>query len=368
MPSEARARRSAAGDALAALLFPGGRPSWEHPELTSLGTLPPRATLPPFPTPELAATLDRTRSRWLRSLDGAWEFRLVDRPDLAPPVVAQARGWRTRRRAEPLDDARRRVSALHERRHALRHAAPLRARAQPDGALPPRVHRPARLGSTPTRAAFRRRRRGAPRARQRTTRRHGQGRADTGRVRCDRPRRPDSAHRGARRGGALVRCELRRGSGPVVARRHLPRGSPLHDRDDPHRGRVRPGGARRRLPERDARNRRERERPGRRSCIARGAPARSERADGLGHSPSTGAPRDTRSACRSARLAVGRRRTPRCTRWSSASGAPATQRASPAASAFAASRRAMHACSSTGRRCGSAASTATTTTTCGAGR
>jgi beta-galactosidase len=95
MPSEAHARRSAAGDALAALLFPGGRPSWEHPELTSLGTLPPRATLPPFPTPELAATLDRTRSRWLRSLDGAWEFRLVDRPDLAPPVVAQARGWRT---------------------------------------------------------------------------------------------------------------------------------------------------------------------------------------------------------------------------------------------------------------------------------
>ena len=57
--------------------------------------MPPRATLPPFPTPELAATLDRTRSRWLRSLDGRWEFRLVDRPDLAPAAAARAGGWRT---------------------------------------------------------------------------------------------------------------------------------------------------------------------------------------------------------------------------------------------------------------------------------
>ena len=95
MPSEGVARRRAAGEALAALLFPGGSPSWEHPELTSLGTLPPRATLPPFPTPELAATLDRRRSRWLRSLDGTWEFRLVDRPELAPAAATRARGWRT---------------------------------------------------------------------------------------------------------------------------------------------------------------------------------------------------------------------------------------------------------------------------------
>ena len=90
-----RVRRAAAGEALGALLFPGGSPSWERPELTALGTLPPRATLPPFPTPELAATLDRRRSRWLRSLDGAWEFRLVDRPDLAPAAAARAPGWRT---------------------------------------------------------------------------------------------------------------------------------------------------------------------------------------------------------------------------------------------------------------------------------
>ena len=89
MRSEAHARRSASVDALAALLFPGGSPSWERPELTSLGTLPPARRCLRSP-PELAATLDRTRSRWLRSLDGKWEFRLVDRPDLAPAAAPRA--------------------------------------------------------------------------------------------------------------------------------------------------------------------------------------------------------------------------------------------------------------------------------------
>jgi len=52
--------------ALEALLFPGGRPSWESPELTSLQRLPPRATL------------ERTEQR---SLDGRWAFRLSPRPE-----------------------------------------------------------------------------------------------------------------------------------------------------------------------------------------------------------------------------------------------------------------------------------------------
>ena len=95
MPSDGNVRRRADRDALRALLFPGGSPSWERPELTSLGTLPPTATLPPFPTPELAATLDRTRSRWLRSLDGRWQFRLVDHPERAPAAAARVGGWRT---------------------------------------------------------------------------------------------------------------------------------------------------------------------------------------------------------------------------------------------------------------------------------
>jgi beta-galactosidase len=68
------------GGALESLLHPGGRRSWESPELTSLNRLPPRATLA---RPESS----------VRSLEGDWEFRLVARPDDAPGALARARGW-----------------------------------------------------------------------------------------------------------------------------------------------------------------------------------------------------------------------------------------------------------------------------------
>jgi beta-galactosidase len=55
-------------DALEALLFPGGVPSWQTPELTSLNKLPPRATLD---------------GRRHIELDGEWEFQLAARPELA---------------------------------------------------------------------------------------------------------------------------------------------------------------------------------------------------------------------------------------------------------------------------------------------
>ena len=67
-------------DPLESLLHPGGRRSWENPELTSLNRLPPRATL------ERAANLER-------SLDGDWEFRLVDRPDDATRALGLTGGW-----------------------------------------------------------------------------------------------------------------------------------------------------------------------------------------------------------------------------------------------------------------------------------
>jgi beta-galactosidase len=68
--------------ALESLLYPGGRPSWEAPELTSLNRLPPHATL---------ARADET----CRSLDGQWELKLVDRPAEARAALASARGWQT---------------------------------------------------------------------------------------------------------------------------------------------------------------------------------------------------------------------------------------------------------------------------------
>ena len=63
--------------ALEALLFPGGLPSWEAPELTGLNRLPPRATL------------DRPARR---SLAGDWDFRLAPRPEDA--IALRGRGRR----------------------------------------------------------------------------------------------------------------------------------------------------------------------------------------------------------------------------------------------------------------------------------
>ena len=201
----------------------------------------------------------------------------------APAAADRRTGWRTVRGAEPLDDARRRAAPLHQRRDAVRHVTARRARAQPDGAVPPRLPAPARLGGPEGRAPLRRRRGGAPRPRERPAR------SGSPRTRAPPPSSTSptsSTPRGRIEvlggGRPLVRRELRRGPGPVVARGHLPRGAPLRDRDDPHRRRARPRGARRRLPRRDARGRRDGGGPGRRRRVARGAPARSAREDGPG--------------------------------------------------------------------------------------
>jgi beta-galactosidase len=82
-------------DGLDSLLFLGGRPSWESPELSSHGRLQPTATLVPYPSPELAATLEPGRSPWVVSLNGAWDFRLVERPEDAARALGRARGWQT---------------------------------------------------------------------------------------------------------------------------------------------------------------------------------------------------------------------------------------------------------------------------------
>jgi len=70
--------------ALDTLLYPGGRPAWELPELPSLNRLQPRATLEPY---------GPAASRRLLSLDGTWEFRLVPRPEDAARALRAARGW-----------------------------------------------------------------------------------------------------------------------------------------------------------------------------------------------------------------------------------------------------------------------------------
>ena len=67
------------------LLQTGPLKTWQSPETLSFNRLPSRATLYPFPTAAAAATSRREATPWWFSLDGAWDFCLVDRPEDVPP-------------------------------------------------------------------------------------------------------------------------------------------------------------------------------------------------------------------------------------------------------------------------------------------
>jgi len=62
---------------------------WMMPELTELNRLPARATLYPFDTEQAAATYDRRQSPFFKSLNGAWRFKLVERPEATPARFAR---------------------------------------------------------------------------------------------------------------------------------------------------------------------------------------------------------------------------------------------------------------------------------------
>lgn len=53
-----------------------------QPQLTQIGRLPARAPLEPFPSVEAAHS--KGMSLWRQSLDGAWDFQLVSKPEAAP--------------------------------------------------------------------------------------------------------------------------------------------------------------------------------------------------------------------------------------------------------------------------------------------
>ena len=217
-------------EALASLLHPGGRRSWENPELTSLNRLPARATLG---APRPARALARRRL-------GVQARQAARRRDARRPS-----GGRLGHGAgsEPLDDARLRHPEVHERRDAVPGAAPARARGESDGHLPALLRDPACVGRAADRARLRRHRGRAPRRAERSPGRHREGFAHARRVRRHRSRAPQRPERARRRRRALVRRKLRRGPGPVVACGHLAfrqgLGGGLHP------GRVRPRRGRR---------------------------------------------------------------------------------------------------------------------------
>ncbi|HVP28793.1 MAG TPA: glycoside hydrolase family 2 TIM barrel-domain containing protein [Myxococcota bacterium] len=74
--------------------------SWETPETTSLGRLPMRSPLIPFPDATAALAGAPEASPWWRSLDGSWRFLRVESPESAPSDFAaplfddsDAAGW-----------------------------------------------------------------------------------------------------------------------------------------------------------------------------------------------------------------------------------------------------------------------------------
>ena len=73
----------------------GGVPTWMHPQTVSMGRLPMRATLTPYP--DEAQALARGPSPWVRSLSGTWRFTLAESPeavsaDFAAPNFDDS-GW-----------------------------------------------------------------------------------------------------------------------------------------------------------------------------------------------------------------------------------------------------------------------------------
>lgn len=69
------------------LLYLGSTPSWIHPETVSIGRLPARASLTPYPDAEAARA--RGASPFVLSLNGDWRFQLVARPQAVPAAFVR---------------------------------------------------------------------------------------------------------------------------------------------------------------------------------------------------------------------------------------------------------------------------------------
>lgn len=71
---------------------------WENPEAVGLNRLPARATLYPYQNEKTALAKDPNASTYYQSLNGQWDFRLVNHPDRVPedfiqPKFTPKRGW-----------------------------------------------------------------------------------------------------------------------------------------------------------------------------------------------------------------------------------------------------------------------------------
>ena len=219
---------------------------WATPELTSVGRLPMHSV----PHPD--------RSRWT----AAGASSCSTRPTRSRPSLERGR------RPGLLDDAGLRSTCLTTPTSRCRFPATRRAAGrEPHRHLRARLRPAGRVaGRPPDRPARRGRGERPDRQRQRAASRHQQGLAPGRRVRRHGPRPAGGQrHPAARR--EVVRRHLRRGPGPVVARRHHPLRVPLRHAAGPSCRRAGQCRAGRRPADRNlraARRRRLRRRRGRR--------------------------------------------------------------------------------------------------------
>ncbi len=59
----------------------GSLKSWMAPECVSINRLPMRATSYPFPSAQMARSVDREKTPWFQSLNGRWQFKAVAKPE-----------------------------------------------------------------------------------------------------------------------------------------------------------------------------------------------------------------------------------------------------------------------------------------------
>mgnify|MGYP001033297132 CR=1 FL=1 len=76
------------------MLFIGSRPTWQAPELPSMNKLAPHATFWPFTDSESARKRLPEHSPLVKSLNGEWDFLLLDRPQDVTPAALKAGKWR----------------------------------------------------------------------------------------------------------------------------------------------------------------------------------------------------------------------------------------------------------------------------------
>ncbi len=63
---------------------------WKWAEHLGDNRVAPRATLYPYPTETSAKSCDRSKSKWVKILNGKWSFQLFDRPKNVPDAVVGA--------------------------------------------------------------------------------------------------------------------------------------------------------------------------------------------------------------------------------------------------------------------------------------